>query len=433
MTRLRELLTPGAFMRAVAVLVGGTAVGQIVVLAASPILSRLFEPESFGLLAVYTAILAVTISAGSLRLEQAIGLPKSEQEAYNVFVLAILSSTVVAVVVWLLGLFAPEVLFVSADGETPGWMAWLVPIGISFGSIYQAMSVWALRDRAFKPLAATKVSQSIGATLIQLGAGFLSVGPIGLIGGHVAGQSIGSGSLFQKTMRRRSLQFPTARDLRTALNRFRRFPLLATPAALLNSLSLQIPIFILAPAVGVALMGQYFMAYRMTFAPLDLLGRSIGQVFYAEAVKLGSEQPRKLRKLVATTSLKSFLIGLIPGAAILALSPIMFPVIFGGEWQEAGYMSQALSIMLMANFAISPVSQIFLIVEKQFFSVIVNAVKILVAASSLLIPINLGLSAVVIVLVYSCAMALYYLGVLLTALILLTMMKTKDKENQDGV
>ena len=94
-------------MRAVAVLVGGTAVGQLVVLGASPILSRLFDPESFGLLAVYTAILSVAVSAGSLRLEQAIGLPKSEQEAYNVFVLAALSASSVAVVVWLLGLFAP--------------------------------------------------------------------------------------------------------------------------------------------------------------------------------------------------------------------------------------------------------------------------------------------------------------------------------------
>lgn len=429
MSRLRKLLTPGAFMRAVAVLVGGTAVGQVVVLGASPILSRLFDPESFGLLAVYTAILSVAVSAGSLRLEQAIGLPKSEQEAYNVFVLAALSASSVAVVVWLLGLFAPGILFASAGEETPSWMAWLVPVGILFGSIYQAMSVWALRERAFKSLAATKVSQSVGATAIQLAAGFLGAGPIGLVGGHAAGQSIGSGSLFHSTMRRRNLRLPTRGELGTSLKRFRRFPLLATPAALLNSLSLQIPVFILTPAVGVALMGQYFMAYRMTFAPLDLLGRSIGQVFYSEAITLGAEQPRKLRRLVAVTSLKSFLIGLVPGLAILLLSPIVFPLIFGGEWQEAGYMSQALAVMLMANFAISPVSQIFLIVEKQFFSVIVNAAKILVSASSLLIPINLGLSAVMIVLVYSCAMALYYLGVLVTALLLLSVMKARNEED----
>src|SRR5699024_9036454 len=229
-------------------------------------------------------------------------------------------------------------------------------------------------------------------------------------------------------MRRRNLRLPTRGELGASLKTFRRFPLLATPAALLNSLSLQIPVFILTPAVGVALMGQYFMAYRMTFAPLDLLGRSIGQVFYSEAITLGAEQPKKLRRLVAVTSLKSFLIGLVPGLAILLLSPIVFPIIFGGEWQEAGYMSQALAVMLMANFAISPVSQIFLIVEKQFFSVFVNAAKILVAASSLLIPINLGLSAVMIVLVYSCAMALYYLGVLVTALLLLSVMKARNEE-----
>lgn len=419
-------------MRSVAVLVGGTAVGQIVVLAASPILSRLFEPESFGLLAVYTAILSVAISAGSLRLEQAVGLPKSEQEAYSVFVLAIISSTAVSLVALLLGLFAPGILFASAGGDAPRWMAWLVPVGILFGSFYQAISVWALRERAFKNLATTKVTQSVGSTLIQLGAAFLGVGPIGLVGGHAAGQSIGSGSLFRKTMHRRKLRMPSSAELGKSLNRFRRFPLLATPAALLNSLSLQIPVFILTPAIGVALMGQYFMAYRMTLAPIGLLGRSIGQVFYSEAITLGAEQPGRLRKLVAVTSLKSFLIGLIPGLAILILSPIAFPIIFGSEWQEAGYMSQALAVMLIANFAVHPISQIFLIVEKQFFSVVENAVRIIVAACSLVIPINLGLSAVMIVLVYSCAMALFYLCVLLTALLLLTVMKARNEKKFGG-
>jgi len=49
----------GGYFRDVGVLVTGTAVAQAIPLAASPILTRLFGPEDFGLVGVFLAIATV--------------------------------------------------------------------------------------------------------------------------------------------------------------------------------------------------------------------------------------------------------------------------------------------------------------------------------------------------------------------------------------
>lgn len=61
LTRLKALLPRSSFARNVAVLAGGTAVGQAIVVLASPILTRLYTPEDFGVLAVYTSFLGSSL------------------------------------------------------------------------------------------------------------------------------------------------------------------------------------------------------------------------------------------------------------------------------------------------------------------------------------------------------------------------------------
>ena len=426
--RFKAMLRPDGFVRAVGVLATGTIVGQLITLAASPILSRLFDPASFGVLAVYTAVLGVATTIGSLRLEQAIGLPRSQQVAFNVMVLAVMTSVVTATVVGALAFVAPGWLFPATDVDVPALVSLLLPLGVLFGSIYQAMSIWALRTRAFQPVAITRVSQAITAAVAQIGAGILGLGAVGLTAGHALGQSVGAGTLIARTLRGRRLRRPRRRDLWLALKRYKRFPLLATPAALLNSVSLQVPVILLASAFGSGATGQYYLSLRITMAPLDVLGRSVGQVFYADAIKLGRSQPRALRRLVIATSIKSVLIGIIPTSVIAIFSPYIFPILFGADWHDAGLFSRATAVMLLANFAVSPVSQIFLLVEKQMFSVIVNLVKLITALTSVLIPIALGATAVGVVWVFSWAMAGYYIAVLVTALTMLGRMKSINRE-----
>ena len=104
---LRRLLPRNAFARGVSVLVGGTAGAQLLTVLAAPLLTRLYSPEDFGLLAVYASLLALIGVISSLRYELAIPLPEDDTEAANVAVLSLIlvgiSTLLSAVLVLLLG------------------------------------------------------------------------------------------------------------------------------------------------------------------------------------------------------------------------------------------------------------------------------------------------------------------------------------------
>ena len=57
----RSLIPRNSFVRNSSLLVGGTLTAQILLVAASPILTRLYSPSDFGLLGVYTSMLAITL------------------------------------------------------------------------------------------------------------------------------------------------------------------------------------------------------------------------------------------------------------------------------------------------------------------------------------------------------------------------------------
>ena len=57
---------------------------------AAPLLTRLYSSEDFGLLSVYTSLLALIGVISSLRYELAIPLPEDDGEAVNVAVLSLI-------------------------------------------------------------------------------------------------------------------------------------------------------------------------------------------------------------------------------------------------------------------------------------------------------------------------------------------------------
>jgi O-antigen/teichoic acid export membrane protein len=78
---MRRLLPQSRFLRRMAMLSGGTLAGQLLVVASSPILTRLYDPPAFGALAVFSSLLAIFVIASAFRYEFAIPIARDEEEA----------------------------------------------------------------------------------------------------------------------------------------------------------------------------------------------------------------------------------------------------------------------------------------------------------------------------------------------------------------
>jgi len=112
-TALRALLPKNAFARGVSVLVGGTAGAQVLTVLAAPLLTRLYSPEDFGLLAVSASLLALIGVISSLRYELAIPLPEANVAALSLILVG-LRALLTGVLVWQLGAAIADLLGVPA-------------------------------------------------------------------------------------------------------------------------------------------------------------------------------------------------------------------------------------------------------------------------------------------------------------------------------
>ena len=410
------VLPRGRFARSVAILVGGTALGQVIAVLASPILTRLYKPEDFGVLAVYSSILGILSVIASLRYEVAIPLPENDEDAANLLALSlgivVLISLLISLGAWLLG--EHVVQWLNAPGLQP--YLWLLPVGMLLVGSYQVFNYWAVRRQAFGAIARTKLYQGLGAALTQVASGFLKSGPLGLIVGQIVGQSAGGITL---ALLFRNHKFTNLRinNVRLVAKRYVRFPKLSILPAFVNAVGLQLPIVALSAFYGSTVTGWFSLAQKIFGVPLSIISHSTSQVLFGHAAS-----HRRLRYEMETLFWKTIrqqsLLGL-PLALLMPLTPVLFPTIFGYTWQESGIYAAIWLPSLIANFIASPTGGFLDILERQDLFLVREASRLVILGGAIAISVLLRVQPLIMLSMLSGAMVIFafiYAGLSLYAI-----------------
>lgn len=331
-----------ALWQDVGLLVGGAGLSGALLAGFVPVLSRLYTPEAFGVLAVFASLVAVLLTLGSLSYESAIPLAKCDAQAANTLALAITVVVLISAVVCL-SLPALEVL-VTDYLNCPQLKAYLLFLPIAFlgGSLYQALSGWALRDGLFSGLAKTRVGQSLGVVGTQVALGLGGIGIGGLIIGETLGRSIGVGTLWREVREKVPWREVTRFGVLSAANRYKRFPLYSAPAGVLTALGTQVPVIVLAALYGPVIAGVYAMTTRILSLPLTLIGGAIGQVLITRAARVASDEAQ-IQQLTRSAALGTIALGLLLYGAAAAGGPGLFAFTLGDQWEAAGGYARVLA------------------------------------------------------------------------------------------
>ncbi len=352
---------------------------------ASPILTRIFSPAAFGVAGLFNSILGVAAIFAGFRYQQAIMIPKKEEEAASLLFfccgLAALAGLLLVPVVWVWGSPLSELL--NAPGLEP--FLWLMPIAVLSSGLTVSFNQWFSRLREFGLLAKVRVAQSTLTTGSKLGLGFAQVTSAGSLIGSNVGASVLATAILGMRITRGQLEdtrgvFSVTRAAALA-KRYRNFPIYNMPNAFLNTVSMQMPAFMLSAFFSPKTVGFYALAYSSLNLPMDLIGQAVGKVFYQRSsAALGED---RLAAVVKKTFLSLVVLGTMPILVVSIVGADLFAVVFGGEWSEAGVFAQILAPWSLAVFVGSPLSVLFNTLERQEMALKFNIVLFAARAVSL--------------------------------------------------
>lgn len=355
----------------------GTVIAQGLNIASAPLLTRLFGPDAFGIQAVFVSITSIIAVILCFRYEQAIVLPKNDRSAVNLLALSMLIAITISLlsipVIWLGG----DLLARWLNTPVLKNYLWLLIPSLFFGGLsmgHPALNYWTVRTRRFKEQSVSRVVGTVATIVFQLSAGFagwISAGA--LVGGSVFGTVVSPLSLAWQIWRKdKKLLFDKIdwNSIRSVARRYKKFPLYSTWAALMNTISWQLPPLLLTTFFSTTISGYYAVGFRLLQLPSLFIGSAIAQVFFQRAAR--AKVDGNLAAVVESTFRWLVVIGLFPFLLLTFAGKDIFVIIFGETFAEAGVYAQILSVWTFFWFISSPMSTLFVVLEKQEFDFKIN-------------------------------------------------------------
>ena len=378
-------LTANSTVRGTLTLAGCTTLGAGLLVAVAPVLTHLFTPATFGIVAVYTSIVSIAAPVVSLRYDLAILLPEDDNDAANILILSLLLLLPICAFLGVLTWFWSRQIAAWLNAAQLAPYLWLAPVGILGAGMYQALSSWALRKEEYGKIARTRLGQNGGMAVTQIGLGtFLSGDPVAMLIGDLVSRYGGVTMLLRYAwpwLKARTISF---RLMRESAKRYAKFPLYSTPASLLTAVEIQIPTILLSRYFGPSIVGWYALTYRVLRAPTTVLGQAAAQSLFANAARVSRDRER-LQQLTERAAIVLMAVGLPIFALVAQEGPELFARAFGPGWMRAGLYARVLAPALFISFVVGPLSNLLNIRQWQGTTLLYSALECVTAAACLMI------------------------------------------------
>lgn len=368
-------------------MVGGNGFVQVIKTILSPIISRLFLPEYFGVLQNFSSIANIFAILSSLRYDQTVILPKKDEQAVNQFAVSIffifLTTPITIILVWF---FKDDAARLLRSPELENYL-WFVPLYVLALGSFNALKQWNTRKRQYLRLSAAQVASEVVSDGMTTGFGLANLANSNtMILARIAGQLIGSitlGYLILKEDGKYIISQIRWKLMKEGISIYRKFPLYNIWSSFLSNATLYIPGLLLSGYFSPTEAGYFSMGNNVLRLPVALIASSIGQVFSERSAK--SFHDGQLAKTVLETYKRLVIFGLFPMLVLTIIGKELFILAFGAKWAEAGVYSQILSIWTFFVFLVSPMSNLTNILGKNEFSVFINFIKVITSIGSFVI------------------------------------------------
>ena len=347
------------FVRNVTIVASGTAAAQVITMIFSPLITRIYGPEAFGLLGIFQSLVAILTPIAALAYPIAIVLPKEDSEAKGLVKLSFLVSAAIFCAVVVVLLTGGEKLLALLDSEAIAPYVMLIPLSMAFAAYMQIGQQWLIRKKQFAITARVAVLQAFLLNSAKTGIGLIN--PVGAVlvalatlghGLHAAMLWVGikkSGTFTRNLPPQQTPQL----SLKNLAKQYYDFPLYRAPQIFINATSQSLPTLMLASFFGPSSAGFYTICRTVLGMPSRLVGQAVGDVFYPRVTE-ASHRGEDVQKLILKATLALAAVGFLPFFIIVAFGPQLFAFVFGGEWRIAGEYARWISVWVFFQFINKP-------------------------------------------------------------------------------
>lgn len=410
-------LIKSKFVRNVTIMATGTAGAQVITLISSPVITRLYGPEAFGIMGTFSALINLIIPIAALTYPIAIVLPKKHREAKDILNLSLIVTGILALLSLLIIITFNENIINLFNLEEIAVYLYLLPFVVISSGVMQVANQWLIRTRQFSINARVTFWESIITNGGKVVFGFLKPLAAFLVFFTSIRNGIRAAMMIffaDKTEYKRSLK-DDSQSIKTVAKKYRDFPLYRAPESFISAVSGGLPVLMLTSFFGPAAAGFYSIGRTVLSLPSQLIGKAVGDVFYPRITE-AAHNNENIARIIKKATLGLSLIGVLPYGLVILFGPELFGLVFGSDWVIAGEYARWISLWTFTSFINRPAVHSLAVLNAQKFHLLYTIIMLVTRLVLLSIGFYVFSSDLLAVSLFSISGAILNVGLILITL-----------------
>lgn len=353
------VLSASTYVKNILWQVSGNSVAQAIGIIFMPIISRIYTPENFSVLNLYSQVVAALTIFVTLRLEYFVVMPKRHEDAHSILRLLVRYGLMLTgFFTVMLYFFAERVSGLLGNSALEEWLiyapisAWLLSISLGLQQSIQ-------RYQVFKGTGAAEVMGKSGYVVAATAGSTMLPNAAGLVLASTFGTIVKS-VLLTVLLMKKGLKGHSSEGWAIAfdINKLAGAMIISGVLGIVTGLA---PLVYISHAYGQNMLGQFGLVVSTLYLPSSLLGLAIGQVYYQRVAQMMTER-KEISAVWRQTAVRLILMSGPLYFSIALLSGWAYPFIFGEEWAMAGKIASIMAVSAGLAFASTPLDRTSLVV-----------------------------------------------------------------------
>ncbi|MBA3990667.1 MAG: hypothetical protein H0X54_06465 [Propionibacteriales bacterium] len=258
---------------------GGSALGQLALLASLPVVARIFSPAQIGVFGVVLAVGNVACIVVTARLEQVLPRLRPDRR-WAVARLGAVAGVALAI--------PAGIAFSAVLGHTAPMDLVSTALLVTSLVLLNVGTFASLAVQDYRSVAALRLSNGVITAMASVVGGLIHQATWVLVVAYAVGNLAGAGWSFAAVARLRRERGPDRSAEVVAGERLGWFALNVGSGAVLSNLSVAMPLIGASILFGDDVAGSFFLARRLLMGPTQLIAASVSEVSYAMVAREGA-------------------------------------------------------------------------------------------------------------------------------------------------